>query len=386
MDRLTFGHPITAEVLGDLYAAVDREFGGEVRDAFYFAAGGKKVLSHTDRFDYNTSVLSGRVSHDESVAFPFQPGRKLPTHCMSVFPVDDAYLGLVFTYSDQPLQIRLYHVCSRLLLRAHLERIRVLIDSRLKLTKLQGEGMQRQRELEHVKTVRVQLEVKVRELSEELEILSQSQKAADYARLLGVARAYESELKALRGEFNILAGANDQMVAEIMELHTVFIPKLAEYETTIHDLRMRVGRAETEIRMREKVVEAAQNAASEIAALKARLQDAQKEIADTKSDNAELVALMEKLRADFSPTEAHRRLAQTEEEMERLRKKIEYLGEAAHSLRQRLAEEEKKRLKLDALQRLLTEITNISTKYRDLGIDPVQALDVIRARVAAKQG
>ena len=381
MDRITFGYPITDDFLRDLSAVVAHEFGSEMRDVFYIGSD-KKALSTTDRFKYNLDVIKGRANPEESVSFRFQPDRKIGTHCMVLFPVDDGFIGIVFTHNDEPLQLRLYHFCTRLLVRLHLDRVKTLLDSLLHFGELRAKYEERTRELEKAHQVKGRLEVRVRELSEELEEVTRVRGVEDYANLLRVARCYAEELRWIKHEFALAIQNNTDIVREIQELNSFCIPKLAEYETTIHSLRSRNQHLEAENVINERKLAAASDLTTQLDKTQAQIAAFQKERIRSWSDTSEQTKYAEKYRGDQALTDLLRRVTQAEEKALRLRQTVERLTEGTLALKAKLAEEGLRSMKFDMLLKVVSDISNISTNYRDLGFDAGQALAVIHKKLA----
>ena len=149
----------------------------------------------------------GRVS--------IQPGGKLPLTACPCSPPTRASSGSCSRYGDKPLQLRLYHICARLLLRAHLERLKVIWRPGTGSPGCEAEGRARRR-LERAKGCGCSWRCGCASSARSWRSLEHTE-GQRLRPAVGRGTRLREELKELRGEFNLVVHANSQMFGELEE-------------------------------------------------------------------------------------------------------------------------------------------------------------------------
>ncbi|MBI2839759.1 MAG: hypothetical protein HYX75_15715 [Acidobacteria bacterium] len=380
-EQVSFGYPVTSEILHELAAVVAVEFGSALRDVFHVGAG-KSVLATSGTFTYQRDLIRSHADPTHAVSFLFVPDKKHGTHCMVLLPVDSSHIGLIFTSGDDPLMPRLYQFSSRLLVRIHLERTKAILDSRKRLLDLQGKYDARTRELEQAEQARGRLEERVRQLNDELDAVTHQRGAGDMARLIKVARGYQQELQRVKVEFSEVVANNGRLFDEIQELNAICIPKIAEYETIVHDLRSRMNQLEAGRAAAESAVLEAEQMSGKVVKSQVTIENLRAQLAQARAEATEQIRQLQSSRGAQAVAALQKRLAEAEGESTRLRQSLERITTGTAAIRTRLAEQEQTVAKYDALLRVSREILNIAANYQQYGVEPPAVLETIRSRVA----
>lgn len=380
-DQISFGYPVTSEILHELAAIVAIEFGPALRDVFHVGAG-KTVLATSGAFTYQRDLIRSHADPGRAVSFLFEPDRKHGTHCMVLLPVDGSHIGLIFTSGDDPLMPRLYQFSSRLLVRIHLERTKAILDSRTRIQDLQGKYEARTRELEQAEQARGRLEQRVRQLNDELDAVTRQRGAGDMAKIIKVAQGYQQELQRVKVEFSEVVANNGRLFDEIQELNAICIPKIAEFETIVHDLRSRLNQLEAGRAAAESAVRETEQMAGKVVKAQATIENLRAQLAQTRAEATAQIRQLQNTRGAQAVTSLQKRVADAEGEATRLRQSLERITTGTAAIKTRLAEQEQTMAKHEALHRVATEILHISANYQQYGVDPPAVRETIRTRLA----
>lgn len=380
MGEVLFGYPLTADVLREVLAAVSAEFGGLIRDVFC-PGEGKSVISAAGRFKYEFDAVTGHADAAKLVSILFKPDRKEGIHCMVILPVDEAYVGLIFAQGDDPQQQQLFQLGSKILVRSCLDRLRTIREAKGRIEELCGKYEKRTEELQRLQSDRERLEKRVNELNTELERLAHSRDTGDYAKLVKVANAYQQELRRVKGEFTLLVTNNGELVNELQELNAFCLPKMAEYESALHTLRMRLDELERQKVESEKAVSAASETTQLLEKARSRISSLQAEVTQRQLEMADQARKFASLRGEPAMAALQRRTAAAEEEAGRLRQALERMTSGATALKAKLTEDEAKLAKHDALAKAAADVAKIAASYSEIGFGPLQALEFIRAKL-----
>jgi len=367
MNRITFGHAIDRELLSELAGVVASELGSDVRDLFYLGPD-RSILSSSGRFAYDAELIRGRSNPDETVSFSYQPDRASAAQCLVLIPIDRGFLGVVLAHGTDPARACLCRLCTKLLIHRHLDRIREGAAERTRSSEMHVRHERWMNELEGIRSEMERAEERARSIGEGIEAAAHETRAD--AGLLGTARACREELGSAHQRLNQALTMHARLMEEIEELRAVCVPRMAEDETLILDLRERLGRVE-----REREAVAAALAAS--LGLEAPRQPAALRPPPDASPS------LEGLRSEHAMADLVRRAGQAEEEAVKIKHSVDRLTESTRLLKASLAEEQLRLMKFDGLLNLIVDISLVSSDPGKMGLDPAEALESIRRRLSS---